>query len=360
MRLNACLTLLVLSLPITALAGEPVSYTWSSTTCPKCESTIVYSSWYPDGSPLIAEGMAGTHAGVLAALSLVKETLVLSLGLRTSQGLPLTLDLRKNVTVETNSSPGMVLFTLDEPGTGFHKDDVAILRRLNVRSFRLVPYVNASGFLFFPFDHNASHFFVVVRVGDEVFRFPFARDSRVPPRFVDPAHNTATPAQGPVACSKNVSFAVAEDGQIGATTPAFTSRWLEKNGKQYPGLCFSQVPDTHAANFIMVFAKSESEFDGIYPSVRDNSGVWSYTNRGTAAITKTTTTHVSFPFPDTTRELYAFSYDQTGRLVSRRQREVTTRRSGEEPNLGATLAASIISSHMKERLLSDAVSDLIR
>jgi hypothetical protein len=59
--------------------------------------------------------------------------------------------------------------------------------------------------------------------------------------------------------------------------------------------------------------------------------------------------------------LYAFTWDQNGRLISRRQRAVATRRADIEAfNLGEGVAAAIAGSHLKERLLNDAVHDLTR
>ena len=45
-------------------------------------------------------------------------------------------------------------------------------------------------------------------------------------------------------CEKNVSFAVAEGGQIVPRVPAFADKWISKNQKKYAGLCFSQAPNS--------------------------------------------------------------------------------------------------------------------
>jgi hypothetical protein len=180
-------------------------------------------------------------------------------------------------------------------------------------------------------------------------------------------------------CSRNVSFVVSNDGKLVVQAPAFAGKWLEKNGAQYPGVCFSQTPNPRIANYLVAFAPSEAAFDEFSPSLRASSvrdgtrlggessgndsqqAVWTYRYAGTAASTTTTTTFIELPFGDKTRTLYAFTWDQNGRLISRRQRAVATRRGDIEAlNLGKGVAAAIAGSHLKERLLDDAVHDLAR
>jgi hypothetical protein len=385
--MNISLAVVLMTLCLTATAEQPDTYTWSSTACAKCQSTIVYQAWFPDKSPLVAEGMPGMHAGALVALSLVKDTMVVSLGLSIAHDPLLTLDLRQSVTIETDSSPHTILYAQQAPGPGFHKDDVAVLRQLNSRSLPLRPHVPASGFLFFPFDHKATRYVVVVKVGGETFRFPFAQDPRAQAKFGDPAQlglgvtagNAAVPPERSRVCSRNVSFVVSDDGKLVARAPVFAGKWLEKNGAQYPGVCFSQMPDPRIANYLVAFAASETAFDEFSPSLRASSvrdatrlggegsgndsqqAVWTYHYAGTAASTTTTTTFIELPFGDKTRTLYAFTWDQNGRLISRRQRAVATRRGDIEAlNLGEGVAAAIAGSHLKERLLDDAVHDLTR
>ena len=112
-------------------------------------------------------------------------------------------------------------------------------------------------------------------------------------------------------CEKNVSFAVAEGGQIVPRVPAFADKWISKNQKKYAELCFSQTPNSRAANYLLVFSTSQSAFNGIYPVVRtstntntnttpvsgsgtvtDNYGsMWNYTYDGT--VTTTTTSAIT-------------------------------------------------------------------
>ena len=60
-------------------------------------------------------------------------------------------------------------------------------------------------------------------------------------------------------CSKNVSFSVAEDGQPVPAIPKFAAKWIsdKKHQKDYSDLCFSQIPDPKAKNYVIVFSTSD-------------------------------------------------------------------------------------------------------
>ena len=184
-------------------------------------------------------------------------------------------------------------------------------------------------------------------------------------------------------CEKNISFAVAGGGQIVSRVPAFAEKWVSKNQKKYMGLCFSQVPDPQAANYLLVFSTSQSAFNGIYPTVRTNTstntsttpvsgsgtvtdnygGMWDYTYDGTATTTTTTTTTTQedLPYTDTSNTLYLNSYDQQGRMISQRWRTITTRQGGDGANtLGYNLGAALGAIHMKEHLLKSVVEDVAK
>jgi hypothetical protein len=182
-------------------------------------------------------------------------------------------------------------------------------------------------------------------------------------------------------CEKNISFAVAQGGQIVSRIPAFAEKWMSKNRKKYVGLCFSQMPDSRAANYLLVFSTSESAFNGIYPTVRTSTstntsttpvsgngtvtdsygGMWNDTYDGTVTTTTTTTTttHEDLPYTDTSNTLYLRSYDQNGKLTSERWRTMTTRQGGDGANtLGYNLGAALGAIHIKEHLLKSVVEDV--
>lgn len=180
-------------------------------------------------------------------------------------------------------------------------------------------------------------------------------------------------------CAKNISFAVAEGGQIVPRVPKFTQKWIEKNQRKYTGLCFSQAPNPQSFNYLLVFSTSQSSFNGIFPTVvtstntnaspvsgsgtitSSSGSMWNYTYQGTETTTTTTTTQENLPYTDTTSTLYANAYGQNGSLISRRWRSITTRQGGEGANtLGYNLGAALAAIHIKERLLKDSVEDVAK
>jgi hypothetical protein len=185
-------------------------------------------------------------------------------------------------------------------------------------------------------------------------------------------------------CEKNVSFAVIRDGgRAVPMVPTFAAEWVSKHSQKMKGICFSQVPDPQAANYLLVFSTSRSAFKGIYPTVRTSTstntsatpvsgsgtvtdshgGVWNYTYDGTVTTTTTTTTttHEDLPYTDTSDTLYLASYDQNGRRISERWRTVTTRQGGDGMNtLGYNLGARLGAIHIKEHLLKSVVEDVAK
>jgi hypothetical protein len=132
-------------------------------------------------------------------------------------------------------------------------------------------------------------------------------------------------------------------------------------------------------NYVLVFSTSRSSFYGIFPTVKtstntnsspisgngtvttDSGSMWSYTYQGTETTTTTTTTQEDLPYTDTTTSLYVNAYNQNGVLVSQRSRAITTRQGGEGANtLGYNLGAALGAIHIKERLLKDAVEDIVK
>ena len=136
-------------------------------------------------------------------------------------------------------------------------------------------------------------------------------------------------------CGKNVSFAVAEGGQPVPAIPKFAAKWLDGKGhrEHYPTLCFSQIPSSTLANFIVVFSTSENSFEGLKPSaqtyttagqpkdtpgggVSSYGGTWSYAYSGVAAPATTDT--LDLKRDDKPKSVDIRAFDQTGKVVSRR------------------------------------------
>lgn len=401
------------------------TFTWSSN-CANCESTIFTPGWYTDGSGIFAEAINGNVIGVSAGVSAIDRYFVVALGFSGVEGHGVvSFNPTTAVTIETDSSPHMVLYSLEHPDTRILKGSAAEKKQLKNKTVSVSASTVTAGYLLFPTDNAASCVTVVVVVGNETFRFPLVRSPNAHAKFGDPdttparavaqqtpvatehvessplAQNTqppgaAAPSQSPSAaattasvsstvtdCDKNISFAVAEGGQIVSRVPAFAEKWISKNHKKYNGLCFSQKPDSQAANYVLIFSTSHSAFNGIYPTVKTSTsmntnttpasgsgtvtdsygGMWNYTYDGTVTTTTTTTTTTreDLPYTDTSNTLFLRSYDQHGRLISEHWRTITTRQGGDGANtLGYNLGAALGAIHIKQHLLKNVVEDVAK
>jgi TPR repeat protein len=178
-------------------------------------------------------------------------------------------------------------------------------------------------------------------------------------------------------CTINISFGIVTGTQVLHLAPAFTQKWIKKNQKEHPGLCFSQTPDLRAVNYLVVFSTSQSALNGFEPSLQTSTststtpvygsgtvtstsgGMWNYTYNGTATAYTTTTAQVDLPYTLTTNSIYENTYSASGTLISQRWRSFTTQRGGDGYSaLGTNLGALIRKVHIKEKLLTDTVEDI--
>jgi len=138
----------------------------------------------------------------------------------------------------------------------------------------------------------------------------------------------AQAAPPPHDCEKNVSFAVAEGGQPVPAVPEFVEKWTSnrKHQKEFPGLCFSQIPDGRAQNYLVIFSISSSVFAGMVPAahtytrttpgpygagaINGHGGTWDYSYSG--SVTALTTSTASLRMLDRSKTFFARVYDQQG------------------------------------------------
>ncbi len=143
-------------------------------------------------------------------------------------------------------------------------------------------------------------------------------------------------------CSKNVSFSVAEGGQPVPAIPKFVTKWIgdKKHQKEYSDLCFSQIPDPKAKNFVVVFSTLDSSFEGLVPTahtytrtppVSENQapvgrygGTWDYSYLGPMNTAPTAT--VNLQYADKYKALFMRAYNQQGGLVSQYRPDTTRSR----------------------------------
>ncbi len=134
-------------------------------------------------------------------------------------------------------------------------------------------------------------------------------------------------------CSKNVSFAIADEGQPVPATPKFAVKWLagKEVPRNYPSLCFSQIPSPTLINYLVIFSTSEAAFEGLSPTahtytsskpmpgngtvVSSSGGTWnySYVTNPPAKVTSTT----DLQHFDKSKSLFARVYNQQGFAIGR-------------------------------------------
>ncbi len=111
---------------------------------------------------------------------------------------------------------------------------------------------SGGGFLFFPFDSDASTVTVVVHLGGEVFRFPFASVPSVPGKFGNPEHiSTQTsalpitsplsnPPAGPVLRAEaNPTIALTSNSQTGQIGPPVAEKYILSRLQKAPQIVSS-------------------------------------------------------------------------------------------------------------------------
>jgi hypothetical protein len=168
-----------------------------------------------------------------------------------------------------------------------------------------------------------------------------------------------TPASAPAACSKNVSFAVAEGGQPVPAIPKFAAKWIDKKSHQpdSKALCFSQVPSSTMSNYLAIFSTSEAMFEGLTPSahtytstkagpgdtnmVSSYGGTWSYSYVGMPP--PSTTTSLDLRRDDKPKSLFVRVYNQQGRVISKY-------------NLGGFFSREKVLEYVFANILGDAAS----
>jgi hypothetical protein len=157
------------------------------------------------------------------------------------------------------------------------------------------------------------------------------------------------------ACGKNVSFAIAENGQPVPAIPKFTLKWLGSKSRQesFSRLCFSQVPSLNATNYIVVFSTNPAAFEGLKASahtyksspqaheanasVSSFGGSWSYAYTGVTPPAETST--LDLKRDDKPKSVEVRAFDQSGRTISQ---------------------ASLASISSRDKLLEKVFSDIVK
>ncbi len=180
-------------------------------------------------------------------------------------------------------------------------------------------------------------------------------------------------------CTKVVSFALADASGVHPFmgTGGWIGKWVQKNAKKFPDICFSQSPLQGRANFLVVLSQSAGYFTGFDPVVRTDSnttttpvsgsgmvtsnygGMWNYTYNGTVTTTTTTTTQENVPYTINSNTVYAYAYTQGGAIVSRRYHVYSTKSGGDAANsAGYNIGSALAAINARGRLLTSVMKDI--
>jgi hypothetical protein len=230
---------MLLFLSRVAVGQQGTIHTWTGA-CSICQSSIFNPGWNSDGTGLFMEeidsGTVFSAAGISGNSGDYEVSLVFGLSGNGS----VTINPVTDVTLETNSSPHMVLDALERPDPRIPKADIGVRKQFANKPITFNSAgESGGGFLFFPFDSDASMVTVVVHLGGEVFRFPFASIPSVPGKFGNPEHistqTSAPPMTGPHPRPPQARFC--ELRPIRRSPPRPTSQraeYLEGAQKTYP------------------------------------------------------------------------------------------------------------------------------
>ena len=126
---------------------------------------------------------------------------------------------------------------------------------------------------------------------------------------------------------------MAENGQPVPAIPKFVAKWISdrKHERNRANVCFSQVPDALAQNYIMVFSTTDSTFEGLTPIAHmytrtmpnsqnavvtsSHGRIWDYSYSGPVAVNNTATANLKLM--DKAKSFYMRVYNQHGEQLSR-------------------------------------------
>jgi hypothetical protein len=171
------------------------TFTWSSKDCNNCRSTRA-ANFYEDGSGLFVEAIDGIDGNVnfaSAGLAGVSDNLMVAVGVANGGKSDLIVNPMEAITLESDSSSNMVLYAVEHPDRHITEDMDIRKKQFKKGSLNLGAGQLVAGYLFFPGDFEASLVTVVMRVGNQTFRFPFVRNPKNGARFEDPERSPVTP-----------------------------------------------------------------------------------------------------------------------------------------------------------------------
>lgn len=144
-------------------------------------------------------------------------------------------------------------------------------------------------------------------------------------------------------CTKNVTLGSVGKEKLYLGIPEWASRWLEKNSKKLPGICFSDSPMSGAQNFLIVFdtsvAPSQTELlstsssaaswpEGQGAFTTSYGSTWHYNHNETVGTTVTSLLD-DCPHSHPAHVSHAMAYTEEGMPISQRRSPTETKKSKE-------------------------------
>ena len=176
-------------------------------------------------------------------------------------------------------------------------------------------------------------------------------------------------------CTKNVTLGSVGKEKLYLGIPEWASRWIEKNSKKLPGICFSDSPMSGARNFLIVFYTSpesgQTELLTTAPSSSAASwpegqgafttsygSTWHYNHDETVGTTVTSLLPDDSPLGLPAHVSYAMAYTEDGMPISQRRPPTETKKSKESTKPGKTRDESTGVYRELDALLSLVVTDI--
>lgn len=134
-------------------------------------------------------------------------------------------------------------------------------------------------------------------------------------------------------CTKNITIAGLKGEKLVLGTPSWATRWIEKNEKRLPRICFSDTPMTSAKNYLIVFYTAPMNSNatqatdvtaspqgapagGVGAFTLSYGSTWHYAQERNVGVTVLTRDEADEPQADLGKVWYATAYTEEGVPVS--------------------------------------------
>lgn len=179
-------------------------------------------------------------------------------------------------------------------------------------------------------------------------------------------------------CRKNVSLGSMDKDKLFLAIPDWALKWLEKNQRRFPGICFSDSLMPGAKNYLVLFSMTASPAAGVgaienasAPGETSGSGTggfttsygstWHYTYERTVTTTITSSSAEKAPHNQPATLMSATAYSEQGIPVSHHSSAAVTKQVRETPNkAGKREDAELPEFHAMTGLLGQMIEEITK